>query len=112
MEIDRATIEVLAEAAHNVWMGGKIADGWEYDPVTDKTNKKHSCLLPYSGLEEVDKDSDRDFVRGIPAIVEKAGYAMVNLCGHESFPDLCRKIERLEAELMEFKAYENGPVKA
>jgi len=67
-------IEDMAEAAHQVWMEGKIRDGWTYAPVTDKAAKQHSCLVPYVELSEADKESDRDLVRGIPAILEKAGY--------------------------------------
>jgi len=75
-------IEIMAKAAHDVWMDGKLRDGWVYAPVTDKTAKQHSCLVPYEGLSEGDKESDRDLVRGIPAILEKAGYEMVKRNGN------------------------------
>ena len=67
-------IEDMAEAAHQVWMEGKLRAGWTYAPVTNKEAKQHSCLIPYAELNEPDKESDRDLVRGIPAILEKAGY--------------------------------------
>ena len=66
-------IEKLAEAAHEVWMDGKIAEGFTYALVTDKPHLKHSCLVPYSELSETDKESNRALVRGIPAILQKAG---------------------------------------
>lgn len=69
-------LEVLAEAAHDVWVDGKLRDGWVYAPVTDKASKQHSCLIPYCGLSEADKQSDRDLVAGIPAILAKAGFIM------------------------------------
>lgn len=69
-------IETMAEAAHEVWMEGKIRDGWTFAPVTDKALKLHSCLIPYQDLSEADKESDRDLVRGIPAILAKAGYEL------------------------------------
>ncbi len=75
--IDNETLERLAEAAHKVWMDGKLRDGWKYGPETDKDNKIHSCLVPYDQLSESDKDSDRDMVRGIPDILAAAGYKMV-----------------------------------
>ena len=75
--LDQATLERLAEASHIVWMEGKIRDGWKYGPVTDKEKKIHNCLLPYSQLSELDKESDRDLVRGIPKILAVAGYKMV-----------------------------------
>ncbi len=75
--IDRETMERLAEAAHKVWMDGKLRDGWVYGPVTDKARKIHSCLVPYNQLSEADRESDRDMVRGIPSILAAAGFRMV-----------------------------------
>jgi hypothetical protein len=72
--IDRETLEKLAEAAHKVWMDGRLRDGWKYGLVTDKEKKIHNCLIPYDDLSEDDKESDRDMVRGIPAILAAAGY--------------------------------------
>ncbi len=76
-DMDKDTLERLAEAAHKVWMEGKLRDGWKYGPVIDKPNKIHSCLVPYNQLSETDKESDRDMVRGIPKILAAAGYSMV-----------------------------------
>jgi hypothetical protein len=76
-DLDPRVLERLAEAAHIVWMEGKIRDGWTYGPVTDKNRKIHNCLVPYDQLSEADKDSDRDMVSGIPAILAAAGYRMV-----------------------------------
>ena len=72
-------IEDMAKAAHQVWMEGKLRDGWVYATVTNKALKQHSCLIPYDQLTEPDKESDRDLVRGIPDILAKAGYRIVRL---------------------------------
>jgi hypothetical protein len=77
--INKKTMERLAEAAHKVWMEGKLRDGWRYGPITDKDKKIHSCLVRYSQLSEADKESDRDMVRGIPSILAAAGYKMVKM---------------------------------
>ncbi len=79
MKIDEATFERLAEAAHKVWMEGKFRDGWKYGPSIDKENKIHDCLVPYDQLSEADKESDRDFVRGIPQILTAAGFEIVEV---------------------------------
>lgn len=76
-DLDQETLERLAEAAHIVWMEGKIRDGWKYGSKTDKDRKIHNCLMPYNELSELDKESDRDLVRGIPKILAMAGYRMV-----------------------------------
>jgi hypothetical protein len=73
------TLERLAEASHIVWMEDKIRDGWEYCPVTDKHRKIHNCLRPYDQLSELDKESDRHLVRGIPKILAAAGYKIVEI---------------------------------
>ena len=78
-KIDTELLETLAEAAHKVWMEGKLRDGWRYGPVTDKNGKIHSCLVPYNELSESDKESDRDMVRGIPAILAAAGYKIAKI---------------------------------
>ena len=76
-DMDPDLMERLAEAAHIVWMEGKLRDGWKYGPVTDKEKKVHNCLVPYDQLSEADKESDRDLVRGIPKILAAAGYKLV-----------------------------------
>lgn len=74
--MNEAVMEKLAEAAHEIWMEGKLRDGWSYAPQTNKLKKEHECLKPYAELSEADKQSDRDLVEGIPAILAKAGYRM------------------------------------
>lgn len=70
-------IETLAAAAHQIWVEGKLRDGWAYSAITDKDRKLHSSLVPYAQLSEADKQSDRDFVNGIPQILARAGYRIV-----------------------------------
>ncbi|MGO9531421.1 MAG: RyR domain-containing protein [Syntrophobacteraceae bacterium] len=36
-----------------------MRDGWKYGSITDKVKKIHNCLVPYSQLTEVDRESDR-----------------------------------------------------
>jgi len=75
--IDKNLMEKLAEAAHVVWMEGKLRDGWTLGSVIDKEKKIHTCLVPYEKLSEADRESDRDMVRGIPRILAAAGYKIV-----------------------------------
>ena len=72
-------IESMAEAAHEIWMEGKLRDGWTRAAITDKAAKQHASLVPYAELPEVDKESNRDLVRGIPDILNWAGYAIIRL---------------------------------
>lgn len=75
--LDPETLEKLAEAVHQVWMEGKLRDGWRLGDVIDKEKKIHTCLVPYDQLSEQDKESDRDIARAIPRILEIAGYKIV-----------------------------------
>ena len=90
-------IELLATEEHERWMKLKIANGWRYDPQTDKENRLHSCLLPWdvgkeeqiqrspeetqaigkSDLPEDEKEKDRQAVRNIAAILARSGYTIV-----------------------------------
>lgn len=75
--LDPETLEKLAEAVHQVWMEGKLRDGWIQGDTIDKEKKIHTCLVPYNQLSEVDKESDRDIARAIPRILDIAGYKIV-----------------------------------
>ncbi len=90
-------IELLATEEHERWMKLKIANGWRFDPQTDKENRLHSCLLPWdvgkeeqiqrspeerqalgtSDLPENEKEKDRQAVRNIAKILARAGYTIV-----------------------------------
>jgi hypothetical protein len=76
-DLDPEILEKLAAAAHQVWMDPKLRAGWKYAPVTDKAKKEHHCLVPYDDLMEMDKQTDRDMVQGIPEILAIAGYKIV-----------------------------------
>ncbi|MEM3455860.1 MAG: RyR domain-containing protein [Candidatus Micrarchaeia archaeon] len=75
--LDPETLEKLAEAVHQVWMEGKLRDGWRQGDIIDKEKKIHTCLVPYNQLSEVDKESDRDIARAIQKILDIAGYKIV-----------------------------------
>jgi hypothetical protein len=70
-------LEILSEAEHERWMRSKLEDGWKHAAVTDKEKKLHKCIVPWKDLPEDEKEKDRDMVRGIPAILAQAGYAIV-----------------------------------
>lgn len=98
------TLDLLAEEEHNRWMREKLhlprTPRWHYGPERDDAQGVHPCLLPwrvYSPEERVhlftavewvrigsdllpenEREKDYDMVRGIPAIIARAGYAVVN----------------------------------
>jgi len=70
-------LERLAEAEHERWMQSKLADGWKYGRRTDPGKKENKCLVSWEELPERERAKDRDLVRGIPAILARAGYAIM-----------------------------------
>jgi hypothetical protein len=68
-----AQIEKLSEEEHRRWMDQKLGEGWQYALETDKAAKKHKDLVPWEQLREADKEKDRVIVKGIPAILDRAG---------------------------------------
>jgi hypothetical protein len=72
-------LEFLAEMEHERWMRDKLTAGWQYSPKINKEKKLHKDLKEWSSLSDVDKEKDRQLVRGIPKILAKAGYAIEKL---------------------------------
>lgn len=63
--------EVLAEAEHNGWMVERMLSGWKFNRNTDKPNKLHDCLIPYSQLSDEIKGYDRLTIIGQAAPTDK-----------------------------------------
>jgi hypothetical protein len=69
-------LETLAELEHIRWMNAQLSAGWQVAEKTDKAKKTHKALVPWDALPEVDREKDREMVRGIPRILAKAGFAV------------------------------------
>lgn len=72
-------LELLARMEHKRYADQLMAAGWRYAPQTDRERKLHQTLLPWEDLPEEQREKDREFIRGIPRILAKAGYAIVGL---------------------------------
>jgi hypothetical protein len=70
-------IEKLAKMEHERWMQQKLDAGWKYARRTNKLRRLHKDLVPWHDLSHDEQEKDRVLVRGIPRILEKAGYTMV-----------------------------------
>ncbi len=69
--------ELLAEAAHDVWMDGKRRDGWTHGDTKCEQSKTHPWLQPYHQLPEAARAANRVTVRTIPQKLALAGYVMM-----------------------------------
>jgi hypothetical protein len=77
VELEGATLESLAEAAHMIYREKQEARGVTYGPKTSKRLKKNNALVAYADLPEDLKNDNRQNVLDIPAKLEVAGYIMI-----------------------------------
>ena len=76
ISITDAQVETMAIREHDRWMEDRIRNGWKYAPIkgTDHARKQHPLLVPWEQLSEPEKEKDRDTVRNLPRLIEKAGF--------------------------------------
>lgn len=69
-------IELLSHEEHDRWMRD-LGPGWRHGVPTDKPHRVSEAYLPWAELTETQRDKDRDLVREMPTILDRAGYAVV-----------------------------------
>ena len=67
-------VEELALREHDRWMAERVQQGWTYAPQRDNLRKHHPLIKPADQLSEVEKEKDRDTIRNLPKLIEKAGF--------------------------------------
>lgn len=50
------------EELHGSWMQAYFTMGWSYGPEYDRENKMHPDLVPYTDLNQLERDKDAVFV--------------------------------------------------
>ena len=95
MELEKALLEKLAEAAHEVFCDSLRAKGYVYGPETREDEETHSSLRPYAELSGEEKEQNRSFARDISSKLEAAGYIMLPAGGDTSDEFTEAEIERL-----------------
>jgi hypothetical protein len=74
----RGDVDKLARMEHDRWMAAKREAGVTYGE--ERTARTHPDMLDWdAGLSEKAKEKDRMFVRGLPALLEAEGLAIVRL---------------------------------
>lgn len=69
-------VELLAVQEHERWRRERIDDGWRYGAVRDSGAKRHPALVPWFILSEHERERDREAVRAIPELLQRAGYCL------------------------------------
>lgn len=69
--------EAIAENAHEVWAAARKAEGWTYGPVRNDALKQHPDMLPYSALQDSEKEYDRLVAFNTIKLVKKLGWRII-----------------------------------
>ena len=69
-----ALTERLSEHTHDIWAGGRIAEGWTHGPTRDDHARKHPDLVPYADLPESEKQYDRNTAMETLKAIVALGY--------------------------------------
>ena len=69
-------VEKLARLEHRRWVAEKRRDGWRLGARAER-RKRHPDLVPWTELPKKTRQIDRNFIRALPAILDRAGYAIV-----------------------------------
>jgi len=67
--------ERLSIGEHERWSQSRVRAGWVPGPRNDKA-RHHPNLAPWDQLDEAAKDKDREAVRSIPLLLERAGFTV------------------------------------
>mgnify|MGYP000309577246 CR=1 FL=1 len=69
-------VERLARFEHGRWCAERILQGWRYGAVRDNERFLHPDLVPWERLNEASREKDRQFVREMPANLERVGLGL------------------------------------
>ncbi len=76
-QFSAAEIEKLAEIEHRRWVADRKLSGWTYGSTRDPKLRHHPMLVAWEYLSEPEQEKNREFIREIPAILERADYAII-----------------------------------
>jgi hypothetical protein len=80
LQLTERDVEDLAIREHDRWMNERRRNGWTYGPVRDNSRKHHHLLVPWSQLPDAEREKDRDTVRNLPLLIEKAAFRLREIC--------------------------------
>jgi len=72
-----ALTELIAANVHDVWVAGRIKEGWTYGEAKDTEKKTTPCLVPYNELPESEKEYDRNTAMETLKLITKLGYKII-----------------------------------
>jgi hypothetical protein len=67
-------ILMMARLEHDFWRKAKEADGWRLGPQRDEKRRTHPDLVPWEGLDDVEREKNLTFVRQLPGLLARIGF--------------------------------------
>ena len=74
LQFTERDVEDLAIREHDRWMNERRRNGWTFGIVLDYSRKHHPLLVSWDHLPDMQREKDRDTVRNLPPLIEKAGF--------------------------------------
>jgi class 3 adenylate cyclase len=72
-------VERLAVREHDRWMSERRRQGWTHAPVRDDARRHHPSIVPWEALSRAEREKDRNAVRNLGRLVERAGLRLRRL---------------------------------
>ena len=72
-------VTLMARLEHQCWCEGKFKDGWRYGPEKDPLKKTNPALVDWEELPEGERDKNREYIRGLPHLLARAGFQIEQL---------------------------------
>jgi class 3 adenylate cyclase len=73
IDFNTEDIELLARQEHERWMTERARAGWRHSSERDNARKLHPSMVAWEALSEVEKEKDRNVIRNLPDLIQKAG---------------------------------------
>jgi class 3 adenylate cyclase len=81
MALDPDRVEELAQHEHLRWKTERQRNGWTYAEVRDNARKHQPLLVDWDRLSELEKNKNRDTVRYLPILIDRAGFRIRKIDG-------------------------------
>ncbi len=88
--------EAIAENTHEVWADKRQEEGWRYGVVRNDDKKEHPDMVPYSMLQESEKEYDRVIAFNTIKLVKKLGYDIIKRDDSTPYSKLIGRINNIE----------------
>jgi len=76
---EEGEVSLMAKLEHEHWCREKTAEGWRYGLEKDIAQKTNPSIMPWNELPENDQEKNKNYVRGLPRLLARAGFQIEKL---------------------------------